>query len=90
LVLVGDEVTVYGQQVEQFDKRDVLTLTAGAPKEINFWDMDVFVGMSILSGNSDVREATLLADFKRRTILNASDHSQPNPFGLRRQLERDR
>jgi putative salt-induced outer membrane protein YdiY len=70
LILVGDEVTVYGQQVEQFDKRDVLTITAGTPKEINFWDMDVFVGMSILSGNSDVREATLLADFKRRTILN--------------------
>jgi len=70
LVLVGDEVTVYGQQVEQFDKRDVLTITAGVPKEINFWDMDVFVGMSILSGNSDVREATVLADFKRRTILN--------------------
>ena len=70
LVMIGDEVTVYGKEVQGFDKRDVLTITAGAPKEINFWDMEVFTGVSILSGNSDLREATLLADLKRRTIHN--------------------
>ena len=31
LVMIGDEVTVYGQEVQGFDKRDVLTITAGAP-----------------------------------------------------------
>ena len=70
LVLFGDEVTIYGQQVERFDKNDVLTITAGVPREINFWDVEVFFGLSRLSGNSDVSEATLLADIKRRTIHN--------------------
>lgn len=70
LVLVGDQVKVYGQEVQSFDKGDVLTITGGEPKEINFWDMELFAGVSVLSGNSDLREATVLADFTRRTIHN--------------------
>ena len=70
LVLLGDEVTLYGQEVQVFDKSDVLTITAGAPREINFWDAKVFAGVTILSGNSDVREGTVLADLNRRTIHN--------------------
>jgi len=70
LVVVGDQVKVYGQEVQSFDKDDVLTITAGEPKEINFWDMELFAGVSLLSGNSDLREATLLADLTRRTIHN--------------------
>ena len=70
LVVAGDEVTVYGEEVLSFDKGDVLTITAGDPKEINFWDMELFAGVSLLSGNSNLREATLLADFTRRTIHN--------------------
>jgi len=70
LVLLGNEVAVYGQEVQRFEKSDVLTITAGAPREANFWDVKVFAGVSVLSGNSDVREATVLADLKRRTIHN--------------------
>jgi len=70
LVVAGDEVRVIGQEELSFDKDDVLTITAGEPKEINFWDMELFAGVSLLSGNSNLREATLLADFTRRTIHN--------------------
>lgn len=69
-VLLGAEMAVYGQTVERFAKDEVMTITAGAPREINFWDAKIFTGISILSGNSDVREVTVLADVKRRTIHN--------------------
>jgi hypothetical protein len=70
LVLIGDKITVYGDKVEEFDKRDVVTITAGAPKEINFWAMKVFAGIIVRTGNSDVREFNVQANFKRRTITS--------------------
>ena len=70
LVLVEDKVIVYGDQVQEFDKRDVLTITAGAPKEINFWAMKIFAGVIVRTGNTDVREFNVHAEFQRRTIRN--------------------
>jgi hypothetical protein len=70
LVLVEDKVVVYGDQVEEFETREVLTITAGAPKEINFWAMKVFAGVIVRTGNTDVGEFNVQADFKRRTTRN--------------------
>jgi putative salt-induced outer membrane protein YdiY len=72
LIVDGDRVQVVGEDgtVREFTKREVLTLTAGAPKEINFWAMKVFFGIIVRTGNSDVRETNVQASFKRRTIEN--------------------
>ena len=44
LVVDGDTVTVIGDDgVQEFRKGEVLTLTAGEPKEINFWRMKVLL-----------------------------------------------
>ena len=42
----------------EFDRNEILSITAGAPKEINFWSMKIFFGLVLREGNSDVREAT--------------------------------
>lgn len=70
LVLLDDKVTVYGDETQEFDKKEVLTIAAGAPKEINYWDMKIFAGVIVRAGNSDVREFNVQANFKRRTILS--------------------
>ena len=71
LVVIGDKVLVIGDDgTQEFAKKDVLTITAGLPKEINFWSMKVFAGLIVRTGNSDVREVNLQANFKRRTIKN--------------------
>ena len=62
--------TAAGDTTQEFKKDEVLTITAGAPKEINFWSMKVFAGIILRSGNSDVREINVQANFKRRTIHN--------------------
>jgi putative salt-induced outer membrane protein YdiY len=72
LFVDGDKVTVTGEdkQVQEFTREEVITITAGPPKEINYWSMKVFLGLSLSSGNSDVRDASLQANVKRRTIRN--------------------
>jgi putative salt-induced outer membrane protein YdiY len=71
LVVIGDKVLVIGDDgTQEFAKSDVLTITAGPPKEINFWAMKLFFGVIVRTGNSDVREVNLQANFKRRTIKN--------------------
>jgi putative salt-induced outer membrane protein YdiY len=67
----GDKVTVVGEdEVRETTKNEVLSITAGAPKEINFWSMKLFFGLIVRSGNSDVREVNTQATFKRQTIRN--------------------
>jgi putative salt-induced outer membrane protein YdiY len=71
LFLDGDTVTIIGEdKVTEVTRDDVLSITAGEPKEINFWSMKVFAGLIVRSGNSDVREINLQGNFKRRTVDN--------------------
>jgi putative salt-induced outer membrane protein YdiY len=71
LIVDGDKVTVVGDdEVYEASRDEVLSLTAGPPKEINFWSMKVFFGLIVRSGNSDVRETNVQANFKRQTIRN--------------------
>jgi len=72
LIVDGDKVTIVGADgtAEEFTKGEVLTITAGEPKEINFWSMKLLFGLTVRSGNSDVRETNLQANFTRRTIHN--------------------
>ena len=71
LVMSGDTLMVYGDdEVWKIDRKDVLTITAGEPKELNYWTMKVFAGLIVRTGNTEVRELNVQANFKRRTILN--------------------
>jgi putative salt-induced outer membrane protein YdiY len=70
LVVDGDDVTVIGDEITRATRAEVLSLTAGAPKEINFWSMKLFFGLIVRSGNSDVRDLSIQGNFKRRTIEN--------------------
>ena len=70
LVLTGSQATVHGAEVEHLDKTAVLTITAGAPRERNYWTMEVFAGAVVRGGNTEVREINLQGVFQRRTIRN--------------------
>jgi len=68
LIVDGDRVTVSGDEVLEFTRAELISITPGPPKEINYWSMKLFFGLSISSGNSDVRDASLEANIKRRTV----------------------
>jgi putative salt-induced outer membrane protein YdiY len=68
LIVDGDRVTVVGEkETHEFRRADVLTITAGPPKEINFWWMKLFFGLVVRSGNTNTREVNNQANIRRRT-----------------------
>ena len=70
-VLLEDKsVKVLGDSPQQFDRGEVLSVTAGVPKERNYWTGSVVAGGNLRSGNSDEVEASANVRFQRRTVEN--------------------
>ncbi len=67
LFVDGGAVRVMGQEDQTFDRSRVLTLTAGEPKEINYWSGKLTLGANVRQGNSEQTEFSSKASFKRRT-----------------------
>ena len=70
LFVDGDIVRVMGAEDQSFRRSDLLTITAGAPKEINYWDGKITLGANIREGNTEQVEFSSKASFKRRTPKN--------------------
>ena len=69
LLLEGDTVRVLGEEGEQqFKRSDLITIAAGAPKEINYWSAKTMFGLDVSQGNTDIVESTLDVRFVRRTV----------------------
>ncbi len=68
-VLVKDgKVTVTGDSTTVFEQAGILAITAGVPKERNFWSGEVSGGANYQSGNTDKETFTARATVKRRTV----------------------
>ena len=70
LFIEGDTVRLIGDQEQEFQRSHIVTITAGALKEINHWSGKVTLGMSVREGNVDQIETNAKANFKRRTVKN--------------------
>jgi hypothetical protein len=64
----GDVVRVMGDEEQTFAKDGVLSITAGEPKEINFWDFYLSLGANYRTGNTEQTETTSKARVQRRTV----------------------
>jgi putative salt-induced outer membrane protein YdiY len=68
-VIVKDgKVSVIGADTTVFDQVEVLTMTAGEPKEINFWSGEASGGANYQSGNTDKETLNGRVIVKRRTV----------------------
>lgn len=67
LLIEGDTVRVMGEEDQTFPRSDLLTITAGAPKEINNWSGKITIGANIREGNTEQTEVSSQATVKRRT-----------------------
>ena len=70
LFVDGDTVRVMGAEDQTFSRSSVLTITAGAPKESNYWSGKITLGANIRGGNTEQTEISSMATFKRRTPKN--------------------
>jgi len=67
LLIEGDTVRVMGEEDQTFPRSDLITITAGAPKEINNWSGKITIGANIREGNTEQTEFSSQATVKRRT-----------------------
>lgn len=68
LLLEGATVKVLGETDAEFERDGLVSITAGVPKERNFWAGKATAGANLRSGNTDQTEATARLVFTRRTI----------------------
>ena len=70
LLLEDDTAKVIGETTETFSRDEIMTITAGVPKERNFWAGNVSLGANLRSGNTDQTEFSGSARLQRRTVKN--------------------
>jgi len=70
-LLVEDKtVRVLGDKEQQFERAALVSVTPGAPKEMNYWSGAVTFGMNLRRGNSEQVEVNTVASARRRTVTN--------------------
>jgi hypothetical protein len=66
----GDKVVVVGDQTRELERTQVLSITAGEPKESSYWSAKIGAGFNVRRGNNDVAETNATVSVKRRTVKN--------------------
>ena len=70
-ILIDKEtIRVMGDEDQEFPRSELLSITAGAPKEINYWSMKASVGANIRGGNTEQVETNGQINLIRRTPKN--------------------
>ncbi len=67
LLVDGDSVRIMGEEDLEYERSQILSLTAGAPKERNYWSGKLSVGINYRTGNTEQQEMNGQANIKRRT-----------------------
>ncbi len=69
VVLEGRQLNVLGADVT-FSQNRIISITAGEPRESNFWVVRVSAGATVRQGNSEQRDFFAKATTMRRTVEN--------------------
>jgi hypothetical protein len=70
LLVEGNSVVLIGEENQEFERSRVVAITAGEPKEINYWSAKVTLGANIREGNSNLAETNANVSIKRVTVKN--------------------
>ncbi len=70
LLVEGDRIRVMGEKDFESTRSLVLSITAGAPKEKNYWSGKFGAGLNVRTGNTEQTEYNANAHFMRRTPKN--------------------
>ena len=87
LFIDGEVVRVIGEQDRRIRRTEILSVTAGEPKEINFWASRVTIGLNVRQGNSDTFEMNSSLKFQRRTVKNRVSVDYLGAYNLTEEIE---
>jgi putative salt-induced outer membrane protein YdiY len=58
---------IVGGDRKEFERSQLVAISAGEPKEINYWSAKINFGLSLSSGNTEQTQWSTIANIKRRT-----------------------
>ncbi|HEY5809273.1 MAG TPA: DUF481 domain-containing protein [Povalibacter sp.] len=87
LLLENSSVKVLGDVPQQFDRADLLSITAGEPTESNYWSGKVLAGGNLSSGNTDEVEASANVKVQRRTVAHRAVFDYLGTYGSSNDVE---
>ena len=68
LQVIDDKVFVtVGEEIQEFDRNQLVAIAPGEPKEINYWSAKFSIGLNLASGNTEQTQYNAIANIKRRT-----------------------
>jgi len=70
LLVEDDSIRVLGEEDYESDRSLVLSITAGEPKEKNYWSGNIGAGLNLRTGNTEQTEYNATAHFLRRSPKN--------------------
>jgi putative salt-induced outer membrane protein YdiY len=70
ILVEGDMVRVIGERDRTSSKSEVLSITAGVPRERNYWSGKFGLGLNLRTGNTEQREGNTNLSMIRRTPKN--------------------
>jgi len=71
LQMNGDQLVVAAESgTLEIDRKDIISIAHGAPKESNYWSAKFSLGLNISEGNSDRRDLNLSLNTMRRTAAS--------------------
>jgi hypothetical protein len=70
LLVEGDSVRILGEHERTLERSQVLSITAGEPKERNYWSGKVTAGFNYRTGNTEQTETNTSTIMMRRTPKN--------------------
>ena len=66
--MTGDKVLIVdGEESREFNRKDIISIVHGTPKESNYWSAKFTLGVNIRNGNTDKQDLNLALNVKRRT-----------------------
>ncbi len=68
MLLEDGQIKVLADPPQVFKRDTLLSVTAGVPKESNYWSGKVSVGGNFSAGNTDRTDANVMLSVKRRTV----------------------
>jgi hypothetical protein len=71
-----------GTEIVQFHRDALFSMIEGEPKEINYWSLDIDIGLTLRSGNSDQSDLTSGVEIDRESPLTKMILTYQNAYSV--------
>lgn len=87
LLLEDGQIKILAEAPQVFQRDALLSVTAGVPKERNYWSGKISVGGNLSSGNNEQTDINVMVNAKRRTVEDRIEFDYIGNYGVANSVE---